>query len=150
MASELDHINLANRNHDALRVIVGADPPHPEWMAVVGFYKALQIIEACFANLGIGHGFGHKKRLDIMAFDRRFDPIFKHYKMLLEASEIARYLGSSSAGAAAYRCFDDYMDSSQVKAKLLGERLKKVEIHCRSLLSDAAKATLISVDRLLP
>jgi hypothetical protein len=150
MASELDHINLANRNHDALRVLAQADPPHPEWMATIAFYKALQIIEGCFANLGLGHGCGHQKRLEVMSHDRRFDHVFRHYKALLEASEIARYLSSSGTGATIYRCFDDYMDSANVKDRLLGERLKNVEMHSRSLLSDAAKASLISIERLLP
>lgn len=45
MATELEHIELANRNHEALRVLLAADDDHPEWVATIAFYKALQILE---------------------------------------------------------------------------------------------------------
>jgi hypothetical protein len=144
MPAELDHIALANRNHEALRILLAADPPQPEWVATVAFYKALQIIEACFANLGIGHSSGHHGRLDVMARDSRFDPIFKHYKALLEASEIARYLGSRFQTPGLYSTFDDYMTIDDVKKSLLGKRLANVEMHSRAFLSDAAKTSALS------
>jgi hypothetical protein len=148
MPAELDHIALANKNHEALSVLLRAAPPHSEWAAVIAFYKALQIVEASFVNLRIGRSAGHQGRLDLMATDHRFDPIYKHYKTLLEASEIARYLGSRFS-ASRFATFDDYMTIDDVKNSLLGKRLLNVEVHARAFLSDAAKAILKSVKEII-
>lgn len=66
MAGELEHVALANKNHQALAALLTAKDEHPEWIATIAFYKALQIIEATFAHRGIGHGHGHSKRLEIL------------------------------------------------------------------------------------
>ena len=66
MANEASHIALANRNHDALGALLNASDEHPEWVATIAFYKALQIVEAAFATAGHGHGHGHSKRLVIL------------------------------------------------------------------------------------
>lgn len=148
MASELDHIALANRNHEALSALLNADGEHPEWVATIAFYKALQIIEACFARQGIGHGHGHSKRLEVLHDKRRgFHSLCKHYEALLEASEIARYLSCRSS-AASHTSFTDYMTMEDVKTDLLQKRLMNVEMHARQFLSEDAKSRLLQITTL--
>jgi len=48
MASEADHISLADRNHDFL-VDVLREGRFPDWAATVAFYKAVHVVEAVFA-----------------------------------------------------------------------------------------------------
>lgn len=142
MATESEHIALANRNHDALCVLLGADDEHPEWVATIAFYKALQIVEATFAFKSIGHGHGHSKRLEILQYSKHgYASLCKHYEALLEASEVARYLGcrTSSAG---YSSFTSYMPMADVKTDLLQKRLMNVETHAKAFLSDKAKRDL--------
>jgi hypothetical protein len=148
MASELDHIALANRNHDALCALLAADDEHPEWVATIAFYKALQIVEAVFANRSIGHGHGHSKRLELLQDKKNgFSSFCKHYEALLEASEVARYLGSShvKSGPGEFTSFSSYMSMESVKQDLLRKRLMNVEMHARGHLSDDAKGSLKSI-----
>ena len=143
MATELEHIALANRNHEALRALLSAADDHPEWIATIAFYKALQILEATFAAKGLGHSHGHAKRLEIIQdANNGYSNLCKHYEALLEASEIARYLGARSAGGAGYSAFSDYMSMNDVRDKLLKKRLLNVEMHARQFLSDDAKKLL--------
>lgn len=145
MASELEHIALANRNHDALIYLLGAPDEHPEWVATVAFYKALQTVEAVFANTGRGHGHGHCKRLEILQDKRNgFGAFCKHYEAMLEASEVARYLGARSA-TTGYNSFASYMTMNDVKEDLLKKRLMNVEMHARGFLSAAAKVLIKSI-----
>ena len=138
MASELDHIALANRNHDALG-------EHAEWVATIAFYKALQVVEACFAHKGLGHAHGHAKRLEILHVRRNgFQSFCRHYEALLEASEVARYLGCRSAGFSG-SSFASYMDMHDVIDDLLKKRLMNIEMHARQFLCDQAKAQLKQV-----
>jgi hypothetical protein len=141
MATELEHIALANRNHDALCVLLAAKDKHPEWVATIAFYKALQIVEATFANKGIGHGHGHTKRLQLLQDKKNgYAALVKHYEALIEASEVARYLGGKTAPA--FSQFSDYMSMADVKTDLLSKRLMNVETHARAFLSAQAKADL--------
>jgi hypothetical protein len=143
MATELEHLELANRNHEALRALLNAADDHPEWVATIAFYKALQILEATFAAKGLGHSHGHSKRLEIIQDARNgYTSLCKHYEALLEASEIARYLGARSSGGAGYSKFSDYMSMDRVRDKLIKKRLMNVEMHARQFLSDDAKNLL--------
>ena len=49
MATESDHISLANHNHGLLLHLL-AHGGYPDWAATVGFYKAVHIVEAVFAT----------------------------------------------------------------------------------------------------
>lgn len=142
MATELEHIALANRNHDALCALLRTGDEHPEWVATIAFYKALQILEAAFDTKGLGHGHGHAKRLALLQDQRNgFVPLCKHYEALLEASEVARYLGTRST-TTAYSSFSSYMTMADVKRDLLCKRLMNVEVHARAFLSTQAKTDL--------
>lgn len=150
MASEQEHIELANRNHDALCVLLKSSDEHPEWIATIAFYKALQIIEATFAFKGLGHGHGHSARLQVLQNPTNgYASLCRHYEALLEASEVARYLGSRSTPASGYSSFASYMSMEDVRETLLGKRLMNVEMHARAFLSDASKASLKKIETAL-
>lgn len=146
MARELDHIALANRNHDAIETLLAAQSEHPEWVAGIAFYKALHIVEATFAHRGLGHSNGHLRRLEILQDARNgYQAIFRHYKRLLEASEIARYLSSRFDGdipGGPFTSFTQYRSMENVREKLLKESLMNIEQHARQHLSANAKQLL--------
>ncbi|HVA50776.1 MAG TPA: hypothetical protein VNH11_30810 [Pirellulales bacterium] len=149
MATEQEHIELANRNHDAIRALLDAQGDHPEWVATIAFYKALQIVEATFAWKGLGHGHGHSRRLEILQDAKNgYSSLCKHYEALMEASEVARYLGARSSAGAGYARFSDYMSMAAVRDKLLKKRLMNVEVHARRFLSDDSKKILKNYDSL--
>lgn len=152
MASEIDHITLANRNHEALAALLASPNDHPEWVTTIAFYKALQIVEAMFAFRGIAHSNGHQRRLDILRDNKNgFQSIYKHYKRLIEASEIARYLSSRFDGdirGAPFQTYNQYRSMENVKQKLLQDSLMNIEQHSRQFLSDQAKNLLIPVTSL--
>lgn len=150
MASEQEHIARANRNHEALVALLAAPDEHPEWIATIAFYKALQIIEATFAFKGLGHGHGHARRLAVLQ-DRKngYASLCRHYEALLEASEIAPYLGARAVGGPGYAAFSAYMTMADVRDDLLKHRLMNVEMHARAFLCDASKSSLISIRAVL-
>lgn len=147
MASELDHIALANKNHLVLELLLDQSPPHPEWSATLAFYKAVHVVEAVFANCDRTHSNGHDDRLKRLK-SRKYNPIFLHFRPLYVASLIARYLVDTGSrrvydhvsSAPSYSSFEDYMSSEDVKKRLIEKRLRGVESASVSLLSiDAAR-----------
>lgn len=52
MPTEADHIALANKNHDVLQHLMQDPERFPEWIVTTAFYKAVQLVEAVFANHG--------------------------------------------------------------------------------------------------
>ena len=50
MATEADHIALANKNHEVLLYLLKDAARFPEWITVAAFYKAVQIVEAVFVH----------------------------------------------------------------------------------------------------
>lgn len=148
MASEADHISLANKNHDALVHLLqaGGGIVHAEWICVIAFYKAVHVAEAVFANQLNQHSNCHDDRLDRLKM-ARFSELFKAFRPLYCASMVARYLVDSGQmkvdpafkKVQKYSCFTDYMPAADVQEKLLKKRLKVLEDHAVSLLSaDAA------------
>ena len=135
MASEADHISLANRNHDFL-VEVLQQGRFPDWAATVAFYKAVHTVEAVFAaDLG-KDSTSHTDREESLKV-AKYKPIFKDYTHLLTASRIARYLESRGEG----KChqFADFMDAQAVN-RLVAKRLYGVEQHSLPFLTDHGKA----------
>ncbi len=134
MASEFDHIRLANRNHDFLLDVL-RDGRFPDWAATVAFYKAVQIAEAVLAaDLRIDST-SHTHRENSLKVGK-YKPIFKDYTHLITASRIARYLECSETGR--FREFSDYMDIEAVK-QLVRKRLYGVEQHAIEFLTDHGK-----------
>lgn len=125
MASDLDHVALANRNHEALEHLLEQPGRFPEWITTIAFYKALQMVEASFAHTQTGRTSTHGDRLDRLKREKRYQHIFKHYRPLWEASMVARYLSDLSGRD--YRSFTDYMKPEVVVAQIVRHRLRQIE-----------------------
>ena len=124
---------------------------HPEWIATVAFYKAVQIVEAVFAHDLGKHSHGHDDRLETLKLGR-FHHIYRHYRPLDGASRIARYLIDSrprprpEGKIGAFTCFTDYMPANRVVHRLIKKRLKPLEEHSLSHLSEQAKDALLMIE----
>jgi hypothetical protein len=143
MATEADHIALANKNHDALFHLLRDVDKFPEWTTVVAFYKAVQIVEAVFVH---EHGRccqGHQKRLDALKA-RGYKGIHNHYRVLWSASSVARYLFDTTA-AKGYSSFADYLSAENVVKRIVKRRLYGLECEAVSHLSDMGRQSLIRV-----
>lgn len=141
MASETDHIRLANRNHDILLQLVDGGA-FLDWAVTVAFYKALHVVEAVFCNdLGV-HSTSHAEREKTLKI-ARYRSIFRNHGHLLTASRVARYLEASGPGR--FRTFSDYMDDAAAR-KLIRERLYGVEQNAIPFLSAQAVSDLKKID----
>jgi len=114
----------------------------PEWVAVVAFYKAVQIVEAVFEHK---HGrccHGHEKRLDALK-SRGYRALHKHYRALWAASSIARYLYDTTTQTQhSFASFANYLSPAHAENKLVYQRLRGIECEAISLLSTGAAAQL--------
>ena len=140
MATELDHIALANKNHAVLLHLLPDVETFPEWVTVAAFYKAVQIIEAVFIHK---HGrccHGHQKRLDSLKA-HGYKQLHKHYRVLWSASSIARYLYDSVSNRP-YSSFTDYLPANRVEKAIVKRRLRGIECEAVGLLSDDGKKML--------
>jgi hypothetical protein len=129
MASEADHIAVANRTQKTIVHLLQDSETHSPWVAITAFYKALHVVEAVFANdRKIGHTSDHTQREARLKSIRKYSNIVQHYLPLNRASLNARYLSGGQA-------FDDYMDSETVINRLLKHHLAQVEQTSQKFLS---------------
>lgn len=152
MASEADHILLANKNHAALLHLMADPAGHPEWVATIAFYKAVQIVEAVIATDLNQHSTSHHQRL-LTLKAHRFKAIFREYRPLLTASRVARYLADAGdrdldgktvidAPAGEFRTFADYVPAADVVNELVNKRLRKLEQAALAFLTPAGRNVL--------
>jgi len=142
MATEENHIALANKNHQTLEYLLLDETSHPEWIATISFYKALHVVEAVFSNdSNVRSRTNHNSRLDELKARSVYHPIFKHYRVLWQASTVARYLYDQSTSCG-YSRFTDYLPAKDVRKKLVKRRLRSVEQHCKKFLSEKGKNAL--------
>ena len=80
------------------------------------------------------HGYNHKARQQILKTENRFRTIYKHYRCLRGASEIARYLQDGQTGKE-YRTFSDYLAPARVQSEILNYRLRELERSVTRLLA---------------
>lgn len=140
MATEIEHLTLANRNHEVLAHLL-TDGRFLDWAATVAFYKAVHVVEAVFANVGF-HSNSHNEREKSLK-SPRYKGIFSSYVHLSAASRIARYLEASGAGA--FSSFADYMDEAAVR-RLVKVRLYRVEQNALPFLTAHAGKLLRKID----
>lgn len=149
MATEADHIALANKNHDVLLHLLNDADRFPEWIAVVAFYKAVQIVEAVFVHKEGRCCHGHQRRLDALK-TRGHKDLYKHYRALWAASSIARYLVDTDVPPKGYSSFSDYLSPEDVKNRLIKRRLHGVECAALGLLSEVGRTKLARLPDKLP
>lgn len=141
MATELDHIRLASRNHHLLTHLLQIGG-YPDWSATVAFYKAVHVVEAVFAANMARHSISHADRQATLK-TAPFKNIWKDYSHLATASRVARYLEASDVGA--FSSFSDFMDDDDVKL-LVRKRLFGVEQRSLAFLTNPAKSALLKID----
>jgi len=134
MASEQDHIDLANSNQQVIDHLIKEASFH-DWLAIVAFYKAVHVVEAVFANHLHRHSCSHSDREERLKKTRSLMVIFKDYSHLLNESRNFRYL----------LCPPGRMTFEQVRSQLVYKRLYGVEQKAIQFLSDAGKARLAKV-----
>lgn len=139
MATEADHIALANKNHAVLVHLLEDVEKFPEWVAVTAFYKALQIVEAVFVHKHGRSCHGHPERLNALK-RRGYEEEHKHFRVLWAASSVARYLHDAGSGRS-YCSFTDYMAPDRVR-KFVQKRLGGVECNAVRHLSDEGRDAL--------
>lgn len=140
MPTVADHISLANKNHNALMCVAEAGG-HPEWVATIAFYKALQVVQAMLAAQNISC---HDHRARANHLKTRFPDIYKHYRPLWNASTIARYLHDQSSGST-FTTFTDFCPEVDVYMRVVWKRLKPVEDLVVRYLPDDEKRELSRV-----
>lgn len=143
MAAELDHVRLANRNHEALLHLLHDVDRFPEWVATVAFYKAVHIAEALLASDAGRHSPSHLERERSLK-TTRYAAVYRDYARLLSASRIARYLQDGDGPG--FRSFEDYMGAADVRDRLVKRFLFGVEQKSLPFLSPAAVSLLAKVD----
>jgi hypothetical protein len=141
MASESDHVVLANHNHGLLLHLLQVGG-YSDWAATVAFYKAVHVVEAVFAASLGKHSVDHSDRLRTLKMPR-LKSIFRDYTHLFTASLVGRYLVATDAGE--FSRFSDFMDEDDVK-KLIRKRLYGVEQHALRFVSTQSKVDLVQVD----
>lgn len=131
MASENEHIALANKNHDCLMHLLPNVATHPEWVATIAFYKAVQITEAVFDALMGKDSTSHKDREETIKRHPKLKSAFKDYQLLLTGSRIARYLADPHA------TFTSWMSPQDVEKILVYQRLHRFEQQMLPFLTDS-------------
>lgn len=142
MASEKDHIRLANRNHDALVALLN-DGRFLDWATTVAFDKAVHVVEAAIANSWHAHSTSHLDRERTLKAPR-YKPIFKSYGHLFAASRVARYLEDGTEGS--FGTFSDYLSDDNVR-ELVRKHLYGVEQNAIPMLSGTARSDLKRIDK---
>ncbi len=149
MAGYQSHLQLASRNQRALDALIDSgDTLHPEWVATIAFYKAVQLTEAFYNRKNGRNCNGHTHRGVMLK--SIVCPVYKHYSALYRASTVARYLvdlGSPDIAAKKandYSTFSAYM-SCNVVDELVKNRLVNFEgwvvSQCPDFRDDLIRAT---------
>lgn len=142
MASESAHIAVANRNQSTINHLCSDLTLNSPWIATIGFYKALHVVEAVFSNdPEISNMSDHGTRFEALKKTKRYRHIHKHYSELFRISIVARYLEDESTKASV---FDEFLDPEEVAPVALFHHLKQIENSARKRLSNPE--SLVSVD----
>lgn len=145
MATKEAHLAAAEKNAATILYLLRERDDHPEWIAIIAFYKALHLVEAVFFDEDKVHGVNHERR-DKFLKDK-YPDIHKHYRPLWAASMVARYLSGlkdgvgPAEGGKVYAAFTDCYSPQTVENKLLKHRLFNLEkLVKKALQSQASKS----------
>ncbi len=134
MATKAAHLQLVNVNQSALSHLAEDIEDFPEWVTIIAFYKALHLIEAVFAtDERVRHTSDHRTRMRTLKQYRKYEQMYRHFRPLKAASEVARYL-SDNESRSSYSSFRDYMPPKVVESEIIGHRLRRIERSADRLL----------------
>lgn len=144
MSKVHDHLLLANKNHEALQVLLsGGGLNHSEWITTIAFYKAAQVIEAILVTKGKNSTSHDARRKNIRAF-LRSEPLLQHHNYLFNASKIARYLHDEQG--VKYTNFSSFLPAHKTVEKIITGRLIPIEQISKQYLSEQSYALLKKSD----
>ncbi|MDR3619660.1 MAG: hypothetical protein P4L85_09940 [Paludisphaera borealis] len=139
MPNEASHLSLANHNQDLLDKLVAEIDAFPDWAATVAFYKALHVVEAVFAcENPARHGADHPTRERVLKSDKKYEHIYRNYRVLYAASMVARYMQDDRTN------FSDYLTPQRVVDELLKHRLHEVEKSAAKRMRSPDRLTTIA------
>ncbi len=117
MPTEKAHIDKALHNIEVVAYLNG-QPDYHDWTATVCFYAALHVVEALFVlDTSIRHGINHEHREQVLKRTKRFEKVYRHYRVLQSAATVARYLNERGDP------FKAYLSPAEVCADLVKHHL---------------------------
>lgn len=145
MASESEHLSVANRNHETLLALCRQGlRQHGPWIATIAFYKALHVMEAAAScQTPPVHNNDHATRDSFFKTATRFSHAYKFYRPLRQASEIARYL-TDPRGSSSAVMFDYAITPQELVLKYLLHHLHQVEESCIQFLQTPSALSRIA------
>ena len=128
MPSKEAHIAAANENQEVIDYLLNRVDDFPGWVVTVAFYKAVHVVEAMFAHENAigGHTDQHTIRNNTLKRTKQYQHIWKNYRLLWQASLIARYLRENN-NRPTYEVFSRHIPPNRVKPLAIDHWLHQVE-----------------------
>ena len=126
------HLRLAEHNQQTIAHLAKGFTMFSDWITTVAFYRALHLVEAAFAcDSQVLHRSDHTRRNRVLKKNPKYQTLYRFYRRLWQASNVARYL--ERQGKSAVATFASYMTPEDVKNDVLGDWLPKIEKHTSRL-----------------
>lgn len=139
MPEQSSHLKLVNRNHELLRYLLPKLEEFPDWVATVAFYKAVHLVESVFiTDPNIRHADCHESRNLALKKYRKYEHVYRHFRILYTMSLKARYMDSGVT------CFSDHCPPAMIKAELLKNDLHQIEQSCIRLAGGTLEFSRVS------
>lgn len=124
MPSKDANLQLAERTNETIKYLCLQKEIHSEWIATACFYRALHLAEAYLVVNGAVYDRTHVGREAVLKRTQQTKHIWQHYRVLWQASLIARYLAFNDVS---YTSFSDYLTPDKVVSELVNHHLRQVE-----------------------
>ena len=125
MATLEQHVDQWRHNRQLISLI---PQTHPDWIATLAFYSALQAIDALLASGGFTPK-DHKQRNDVLCRTNTYAQIWKHYSPLYQICRTVRYIPDPT----------QWVPFEKIEQTVLQGYLYKVEESVRNLLNKEAE-----------
>jgi hypothetical protein len=143
-AREANHLQLANKNHDAMVHLMSDPQKYAEWIATTAYYKAAQVVEAVLASRGKKSS-SHGERLHSIKKIGRHE-LHAHLRIMWGISSVARYLFDHTTGTG-YNSFHDLIKPEDVIEQVVKKRLRPIEQMCLAMLPKESRDMLTQTPR---
>lgn len=125
------HETAAARNQNVLDCLLENYAHSPNdfahWVLTVAFYKALHLVETIFSQeTQPFHSKDHHERNQRLKNIKKYEHIWRHYRLLLDASMAARYLVVPHSGED-LTDLDAYLSGDSIHAKFINHSLRQIE-----------------------
>lgn len=128
MGTTLEHVAKWKHNRDFLATI---PDKYCDWTVTVAFYTAVHAVEAVFAKDSVQHEGSHKGRNQILKLRSRYHTVWRNFRPLWAASQVARYHCDTGPSPDPY---DGWISPEDVKMRFVQKNLGAVEALAIQLL----------------